>query len=51
MGVDFESFQDVLKHPIRRKIIISALESHNVQSYMDLMVEAGQRTLASSITI
>ena len=40
MGVDFESFQDVLKHPIRRKIIL-ALSSHEVLSYMDLMVEVG----------
>ena len=36
MGVDFESFQDVLKHPIRRKIILALSENQNF-SYMDLM--------------
>ncbi len=36
MGVDFESFQDVLKHPIRKKIIL-ALGENQPLSYMDLM--------------
>lgn len=36
MGVDLESFQDVLKHPIRRRIIL-ALGERQPLSYMDLM--------------
>jgi hypothetical protein len=36
LGVDFESFQDVLKHPIRRKIIKTLNQTPNL-SYMDLM--------------
>jgi hypothetical protein len=38
MGIDFDSFQDVLKHPIRRKIIL-ALSEHQALSYMDLMID------------
>jgi hypothetical protein len=36
MGIDFESVQDVLKHPIRRQIILSLNANPNL-SYMDLM--------------
>lgn len=36
MSVDFESISDVLKHPIRRKIIL-ALYGSNRLSYVDLM--------------
>ncbi len=36
MSVDTESFQDVLRHPIRRKIILTLNEQKNL-SYMDLM--------------
>jgi hypothetical protein len=36
MGVDFESFQNVLKHPIRRKIILALSQSESL-SYTDLM--------------
>lgn len=36
MGVDFESFSGVLKHPIRRKIVL-ALNSNKSLSYMDLL--------------
>ena len=36
MGVNAESFQDVLRHPIRRKIILVLSERQNL-SYMDLM--------------
>lgn len=36
MTVDIESFQDVLKHPIRRKIIQTLNQTPNL-SYMDLM--------------
>ena len=36
MGIDFEAFQDVLKHPIRRQIIL-ALYGKPSLSYTDLM--------------
>jgi hypothetical protein len=36
MSVDFESLSDVLKHPIRRRIIL-ALSEKNGMSYVDLM--------------
>ena len=36
MGVDFDSFRDVLKHPIRRRIVL-ALNERICLSYMDLM--------------
>ncbi|MDR1992073.1 MAG: hypothetical protein LBQ98_01005 [Nitrososphaerota archaeon] len=36
MAVDIESFQDVLKHPIRHKII-QALNQTSILSYTDLM--------------
>ncbi len=36
MSVDFESLSDVLKHPIRRKIILALSERKSV-SYVDLM--------------
>ncbi|MEM2202104.1 MAG: winged helix-turn-helix domain-containing protein [Candidatus Bathyarchaeia archaeon] len=36
MGVDFESLSDVLKHPVRRKIILTLFERGNL-SYVDLM--------------
>jgi hypothetical protein len=36
MGVDLESFQDVLKHPIRRKIILALSQAENL-SYTELM--------------
>ncbi|MCW4003861.1 MAG: hypothetical protein NWE95_08125 [Candidatus Bathyarchaeota archaeon] len=36
MGVSFETFQDVLKHPIRRKIVLALNRGQNL-SYMDLM--------------
>jgi predicted transcriptional regulator len=36
MGVNFESFQDVLKHPIRRKIIVALSENPSL-TYTDLM--------------
>jgi glucan phosphoethanolaminetransferase (alkaline phosphatase superfamily) len=36
MGVDFDSFKDVLKHPIRRNIIL-ALHERECLSYMELM--------------
>ncbi len=36
VSVDTESFQDVLRHPIRRKIILALNEQKNL-SYMDLM--------------
>ena len=35
-GVDFESFSDVLKHPIRRKIVLT-LYSSKGSTYMDLI--------------
>ena len=37
LGVDFESFHDIFKHPIRRKIILT-LYNRQKLSYMDLMV-------------
>ena len=36
MSIDFESISDVLKHPIRRKIIL-ALYGNDRLSYVDLM--------------
>ncbi len=36
MGVDFESFRDVLKHPIRRKVVL-ALSERKSLSYVELM--------------
>ncbi|MCR6668901.1 MAG: hypothetical protein NDF51_02775 [archaeon YNP-WB-040] len=36
MSIDFESLSDVLKHPIRRKIILTLFERGNL-SYVDLM--------------
>lgn len=36
LDVDFETFHDVLKHPIRRKIILTLYSARKV-SYMDLM--------------
>jgi len=36
MGVDVESFHGVLKHPIRRKILLALSQCQNL-SYMDLM--------------
>jgi predicted transcriptional regulator len=36
LAVDFESFNDVLKHPIRRKIII-ALGNNKTLSYVELL--------------
>jgi len=36
LGVDFESLSDVLKHPVRRKIILALFERKNL-SYVDLM--------------
>lgn len=36
MSVDIESFQKVLNHPIRRKVILTLRQSGNL-SYMDLM--------------
>lgn len=40
MSVDFESLSDVLKHPVRRKIILTLYEKGNL-SYVDLMNFAG----------
>lgn len=39
MGVDLESFSDILKHPIRRKIILTLNEGKNL-SYSELMAAA-----------
>ncbi|MCW4023575.1 MAG: transcriptional regulator [Candidatus Bathyarchaeota archaeon] len=36
MSVDFDSFRDVLKHPIRRKIVLALNERKNL-TYTDLM--------------
>jgi predicted transcriptional regulator len=36
LSIDFESLSDVLKHPIRRKIILTLFERGNL-SYVDLM--------------
>jgi predicted transcriptional regulator len=47
MAVDFKSFQDVLKHPIRRKIIQKLNQTPNL-TYTDLIRIVEAPTQANS---